>query len=107
MQPQWHGGLAYPRPQRAPPRLADVRELPAPVGARVAGRGPDAEADRAALDAAAGELGEVAAVLIDYSQGGIYHQPGYQDRLAELASDGGGAVDRRRDGDRARPQVGG
>ncbi len=89
VQPQWHGGLAYRDRTAAPPRLADVRELPAPVGARVAGRGPDAEADRAALDAAAGELGEVAAVLIDYSQGGIYHQPGYQDRLAELASDAG------------------
>ena len=56
---------------------------------RIVGDAPDPDADRAALDQAAGELAEVAAVLIDYSQGGIYHQPGYQDRLAELARDAG------------------
>jgi 4-aminobutyrate aminotransferase-like enzyme len=55
----------------------------------VAGPEPDPDADRAALDGAAAELSDIAAVLIDYSQGGIYHQPGYQDRLAELARDAG------------------
>jgi 4-aminobutyrate aminotransferase-like enzyme len=89
IQPQWHGGIAYRDRTAAPPRLADVRELPAPAGARIAGPAADADADREALDAAAGELADVAAVLIDYSQGGIYHQPGYQDRLAELARDAG------------------
>jgi 4-aminobutyrate aminotransferase-like enzyme len=89
VQPQWHGGLAYRDRTLAPPRLADVRQLPAPVGARIVGPEPDADADRAGLDAAAADLSEAAAVLIDYSQGGIYHQPGYQDRLAELARDAG------------------
>jgi 4-aminobutyrate aminotransferase-like enzyme len=89
IQPHWHGGLAYRDRTMAPPRLADVRELPAPGGARVKGPEPDPDADRAALDGAAGELADVAAVLIDYSQGGIYHQPGYQDRLAELTRDAG------------------
>ncbi len=89
VQPQWHGGLAYRDRTAAPPRLAEVRELPAPAGARIVGPGPDPQADRAGLDAAAAELREVAAALIDYSQGGIYHQPGYQDRLAELVSDAG------------------
>ncbi len=89
VQPQWHGGLAYRDRTLAPPRLADVRELPAPVGARIVGPKPDADADRVALDGAAADLGEVAAALIDYSQGGIYHQPGYQDRLAELAREAG------------------
>jgi 4-aminobutyrate aminotransferase-like enzyme len=89
VQPQWHGGLAYRDRTLAPPRLADVRELPAPVGARIAGPAADAEADRQALDAAAGELSDVAAALIDYSQGGIYHQPYYQDQLAELAREAG------------------
>jgi 4-aminobutyrate aminotransferase-like enzyme len=89
VQPQWHGGLAYRDRTLAPPRLADVRELPVPVGARIAGREPDPEADSAALDTAAPELADVAAVLIDYSQGGIYHQPGYQDRLAELTREAG------------------
>lgn len=69
----------------APPRLATVHELPAPVGARIAGPEPDAEADRRNLDNAAPLIADSAAALIDYSQGGIYHQPGYQDRLAELA----------------------
>ena len=41
VQPQWHGGLAYRDRTAAPPRLADVRELPAPVGARIAGPEPD------------------------------------------------------------------
>jgi 4-aminobutyrate aminotransferase-like enzyme len=89
VQPQWHGGLAFRDRTAAPPRLADVRELPAPIGARVAGPAPDPDGDRAALDAAAGDVGDSAAALIDYSQGGVYHQPGYQDRLAELARDSG------------------
>jgi 4-aminobutyrate aminotransferase-like enzyme len=84
VQPQWHGGLAYRDRTLAPPRLADVRELPAPIGARIKGDAPDPEADRAALDGAAAEIAESAAAIIDYSQGGIYHQPGYQDRIAEL-----------------------
>ena len=89
IQPQWHGGIAYRDRTAAPPRLADVRELPAPAGARIAGPAADADADREALDAAAGALADAAAVLIDYSQGGIYHQPGYQDHLAELARSAG------------------
>ena len=88
-QPQWHGGLAFRDRTLAPPRLADVRELPAPAGARIEGPAPDAAADDAALTAAAPELADAAAVLIDYSQGGIYHQPGYQDRVAELAREAG------------------
>jgi 4-aminobutyrate aminotransferase-like enzyme len=89
IQPHWHGGLAYRDRTVAPPRLAEVVELPAPVGARIKGPEPDTEADRAALAEAAPRLADVAAVLIDYSQGGIYHQPGYQDRLAELTREAG------------------
>jgi adenosylmethionine-8-amino-7-oxononanoate aminotransferase len=69
--------------------LAAVRELPAPSGARVKGSEPDPEADRAALLEAAPELTDVAAALIDYSQGGIYHQPHYQDQLAALTREAG------------------
>src|SRR5918995_3765372 len=89
VQPHWHGGLSFRDRTLAPPRLATVRELPAPSGARITGGEPDPEADRAALTAAASPLGDVAAVLIDYSQGGIYHQPHYQDKLAELAREAG------------------
>jgi 4-aminobutyrate aminotransferase-like enzyme len=84
LQPHWHGGLSYSDRTLAPPRLANVHELPAPVGARIRGIEPDPEADQAALNAAAGEIADAAAACIDYSQGGIYHQSGYQDRLADL-----------------------
>ena len=89
IQPHWHGGVSYRERVIAPPRLAEVVELPAPGGARIAGAEPDPQADLAALDAAAAKLETAAAALIDYSQGGIYHQPWYQDRLAALARDAG------------------
>ena len=89
IQPHWHGGVSYHERVMAAPRLADVVELPAPTGARIVGPEPDLAADLAALDAAAPQLGTAAAVLIDYSQGGVYHQPYYQDRLAELAREAG------------------
>jgi 4-aminobutyrate aminotransferase-like enzyme len=89
LQPHWHGGLAYRDRTLAPPRLATVHELPAPIGARVKGPPADPEADRAGLDAAGPRIAESAVAVIDYSQGGIYHQPAYQDRLAELCRDAG------------------
>lgn len=89
IQPHWHGGVSYHERVMAAPRLADVVELPAPTGARIVGPEPDLAADLAALDAAAPQLDTAAAVLIDYSQGGVYHQPYYQDRLAELAREAG------------------
>jgi len=89
IQPQWHGGVSYRERVMAAPRLADVVELPAPRGARIVGVEPDRDADVAALDAAAPQLAKAAAALIDYSQGGVYHQPWYQDRLAALARDAG------------------
>jgi 4-aminobutyrate aminotransferase-like enzyme len=85
VQPHWHGGLSYRDRTLAPPRLATVHELPAPRGARIVGASPDPGADRAALEASRDEIRDSAAVLIDYSQGGIYHQPAYQDELAKLA----------------------
>ncbi len=89
VQPQWHGGVSYRDRVAAPPRLAEVIELPAPSGARTKGPANDPEADRTALDAAAPRLGEAAAAFLDYSQGGIYHQPHYQDQLAALAREAG------------------
>jgi 4-aminobutyrate aminotransferase-like enzyme len=89
LQPHWHGGLSRSDRTLAPPRLSKVHELPAPIGARIMGTEPDPEADRVALDAAADQIADAAAACIDYSQGGIYHQPGYQDRLAELCRDAG------------------
>lgn len=87
-QPHWHGGLSSVESGvSAPPRLAKVGEVQAPVSARVKGdekflgENWDEETSRI--------LGESAAVLLDYSQGGIYHQAEYQDRIAKAARDAG------------------
>lgn len=88
VQPQWHGGLAGARSSAAPPRLATVHELPAPAGARVTGQ-PDPTAGTDWLPSARTQLASSAAVLLDYSQGGIYHSPDYQDRVARLAAEEG------------------
>jgi 4-aminobutyrate aminotransferase-like enzyme len=92
VQPQWHGGLAGAGPagsgSAAPPRLATVHQLPAPAGARVTGQ-PDPTAGTDWLPSARAQLASSAAVLLDYSQGGIYHSPAYQDRVAELAAEEG------------------
>jgi 4-aminobutyrate aminotransferase-like enzyme len=97
VQPQWHGGLAGTRrggsagsagSSAAPPRLATVHELPAPAGARVTGQ-PDPTAGTDWLPSARQQLASSAAVLLDYSQGGIYHSPDYQDRVAALAAEQG------------------
>ena len=88
VQPQWHGGLSSPAGVAAPPRLATVRELPAPAGARVTGQAGLATGP-AWIAAARAQLAGSAAVLLDYSQGGIYHSPQYQDQVAALAAEAG------------------
>jgi 4-aminobutyrate aminotransferase-like enzyme len=86
VQPHWHGGLTSASGGVAPvPRSTTVHTLPVPIGSRVPGD-PDALPDR---DALAGPLAESAAVLLDYSQGGVYHVPEYQDLVAELAREQG------------------
>lgn len=86
VQPHWHGGLTHEAGGVTPvPRSTLVHELPVPVGARVGddpGRMP-------AREELAGPLGESAAVLLDYSQGGIYHVPEYQDLAAAVAREQG------------------
>lgn len=88
VQPQWHGGLAGGSGSAVPPRLATVHELPAPCGARVTGQ-PDPTAGTDWIGSARTKLAASAAVLLDYSQGGIYHSPHYQDQVAALAADEG------------------
>ncbi len=87
-QPHWHGGLSSVGGSvSAPPRLATVGEVESPVSARGMGTptesGPDWETKTRAV------LAESAAVLLDYSQGGVYHQPQFQDRVAALAREAG------------------
>ncbi|HEY1778741.1 MAG TPA: aminotransferase class III-fold pyridoxal phosphate-dependent enzyme [Solirubrobacteraceae bacterium] len=85
VQPHWHGGLSSEvgevRP--APPATKVVR-IPAPDGARIRGnRQPQSATD---LLANASELlADSAAVVVDYSQGGVYHTVEYQDAVAEAA----------------------
>lgn len=89
VQPQWHGGLSMSGGGvLAPPRLATVHELPAPSGSRITGQ-PDPTAGTDWIPGARALLAASAAVLLDYSQGGIYHMPAYQDQVAELASEAG------------------
>jgi 4-aminobutyrate aminotransferase-like enzyme len=66
------------------PRLVEVHELPAPAGSRITGQ-VDPTAGDDWLPDAERRLAESAAVLLDYSQGGIYWNAAYQDRVAELA----------------------
>jgi 4-aminobutyrate aminotransferase-like enzyme len=86
VQPHWHGGLTRASGGVSPvPRSTRIHELPVPVGARVGGdpgRMPEHEK-------LAGPLGESAAVLLDYSQGGVYHVPAYQDLVATVAREQG------------------
>ncbi len=88
VQPQWHGGLSAETGIREPPRIASVHQLPAPTGARVVGPPDPTEGDEW-LPGARRMLADSAAVLLDYSQGGIYHTPRYQNAVAKLAEEVG------------------
>ncbi len=88
VQPQWHGGLSSAKGVAAPPRLATVHELPAPRGARVTGQADPTSGQEWTIGARA-QLADSAAVLLDYSQGGIYHSAKYQDQVAALAKETG------------------
>lgn len=88
VQPHWHGGLTAGKTVLAPPRAFDVHAIRAPDGARVTGQ-PDPTQGDDWIEDAHSALGASAAVLLDYSQGGIYHTPAYQDRVAGLARDAG------------------
>jgi 4-aminobutyrate aminotransferase-like enzyme len=84
-QPHWHGGLSSTTRGVAPaPRLATVHELPAPSGARIGGEADPTDGD-GWIAGAETQLADSAAVLLDYSQGGIYHSSAYQDRVAAIA----------------------
>ena len=86
VQPHWHGGLTFAGGGvQAVPRSTTVHQLPIPVGARIGGTSA-ALPDPAAL---AEPLADAAAVLLDYSQGGVYHVPAYQDLVANVAREQG------------------
>lgn len=88
VQPHWHGGLSLMAGGVRPSAPnTEVRILSAPVtslyGERLADLPPDDDATLAA------KLEGTAATIIDYTQGGIYHDGAYQDRIAAAARKAG------------------
>ena len=89
VQPHWHGGLSSTHGGTRPsPRLADVRQIPMPRGARIKGGEPDPPAHQVRAEAVE-LMRDSAAVLIDYTQGGIYHSATFQDTVADAAKETG------------------
>jgi 4-aminobutyrate aminotransferase-like enzyme len=89
VQPQWHGGLSSIHGGWRPvPRLAQVRQLPAPRCGVFSPCTADGHCRCLPGDLAA-TLDGAAAVIIDYSQGGIYPAPAYQDQIAGAACQAG------------------
>ncbi len=85
LQPHWHGGLAsHHGGTRPTPWRVAVHQLPAPIGASYGGDVcvPPLETRLAGVPA---QLADSAAMIIDYTQGGIYHDADYQDRMAAMA----------------------
>jgi 4-aminobutyrate aminotransferase-like enzyme len=84
VQPHWHGGLAlHGGGSQTVPRGARVNVLPGPVGARFGGESARPLSER--LAGADEMLADAAAVIVDYTQGGVYYDAEYQDRIADAA----------------------
>jgi 4-aminobutyrate aminotransferase-like enzyme len=85
VQPQWHGGLSSAHGGYRPvPRLAEVRQLPAPKCGVFSPCSPSGQCNCVPGNIV-DVLSDAAAVIIDYSQGGIYPSPHYQDQIAAAA----------------------
>ncbi|SJZ82292.1 4-aminobutyrate aminotransferase [Enhydrobacter aerosaccus] len=88
VQPHWHGGLAAPNGgSKMPAPCAPVHVLPAPDGALYLA-GSDLKSNETLeqrLAQAPTQLAQSAAVIIDYTQGGFYHDGAYQDAVAGIA----------------------
>jgi 4-aminobutyrate aminotransferase-like enzyme len=89
VQPQWHGGLQLGTAIRPVPPSAEVRVLPFPRLSAGAGMGMSASEAARQLERADELLDDAAAVIVDYTQGGDYSIPAYQDHLARVARDHG------------------
>jgi 4-aminobutyrate aminotransferase-like enzyme len=90
IQPQWHGGLSSATGGVFPvPRLVDVTALPAPVVCNRDAASSELDDGERSLRNMKVLFAKSAAVILDYSQGGIYHSPNYQDQVAQLAREAG------------------
>jgi 4-aminobutyrate aminotransferase-like enzyme len=87
LQPQWHGGLSSLKGGTRPvPRSVPVRELPRPRCRVFDEESQCARAGRCSCIGDSDRLLEgVAAVILDYGQGGVYPSPLHQDAIAEAA----------------------
>jgi 4-aminobutyrate aminotransferase-like enzyme len=86
VQPQWHGGLTFASGGvRAVPPSAPVQALPFPQGRFGDGLALSRDQAEVALADAQPALRSAAAVIVDYTQGGCYPAPSYQDVLATKA----------------------
>jgi len=85
VQPHWHGGLAIQDGGSKPvPAQVPVQIIPAPSHAEYGGSFDNRPlADR--MQGTQEKLSSVAATIIDYTQGGIYYDPEYQDYVANAA----------------------
>ena len=89
VQPQWHGGLSFVDGSvRIPQRGVEVRTIAGPDGTVYSTRGAD-RIETLTEPALAAALAGSAAVIIDYTQGGRYYDPSYQDRVAAAAREAG------------------
>lgn len=87
-QPQWHGGLSFGDGRVTPTAPnCPVRVLSAPeaslYGTRVVQKPAMSE------DQMAATLADASSVILDYTQGGIYHDAQYQDQAAAAAKRAG------------------
>ena len=90
VQPQWHGGLSSRSGGIRPvPPSSPVRTLPFPRGQFGDGLALSHDQAQEALADAESVLADAAAVIIDYTQGGCYSAPAYQDVLAGKANSTG------------------
>lgn len=89
VQPQWHGGLAVQNGKSRPvPCTIPIRQIPEPLGAKY-GSISDNRPLSARLEGIEETLSDAASVIIDYTQGGMYYDAEYQDRVAKAARNAG------------------
>ena len=85
VQPHWHGGLAAPERTRRPFPGAPVHVLPPPDGVTWESGTDAARPSALDFDGVPEKLAQSAAVILDYTQGGFYHDGAYQDAVAAIA----------------------
>lgn len=90
VQPHWHGGLTSAAGGVRPvPASAEVKVLPFPLGEFGDGLQLSEERASVVLRNSDEMLADAAAVIVDYTQGGCYSTPAYQDVLARKARSNG------------------